>query len=218
MRGEGGEDERKTYAGCEEVVHRGHVLRGGEDHVAVYTELRGEMSHTRWGVVPRYLCDSLCEQTPLGLANLGRHGYRDAPGAVDGGGCGNDDEVEADGTALELGGGFDHELESGSGRRGRGGGTDLGCPVYDPGGNFVIWGEAELELWELVVLAGGRCVEGGGIVADGCGGEPEDGDLERVSGGGAGTGHAQGGRGWRCAWCRGLSGGSGGRVRPRRGG
>lgn len=55
--------------------------------------------------------------------------------------------------------------------------TDLCGSVDDAGGDFVIWGEAELEFGELVVLSRWRGVDRGWIVADGCGREPEYGDL-----------------------------------------
>jgi hypothetical protein len=55
--------------------------------------------------------------------------------------------------------------------------ADLCGSVYDSRGYSVIWTEAELEFWELVVLARGSRMEGCGIVADGCGGEPQDGYL-----------------------------------------
>jgi len=98
-------------------------------------------------------------------------------------------------------------------------GTDLCGSVYDPRGYSVIWSEAELEFWELVVLSRRSRMKGCGIVADGCCREPQDRylakDMER--GGRERELYAQAPLGLRCALCRGGLGGSvgGGRSTPR---
>lgn len=90
--------------------------------------------------------------------------------------------------------------------------ADLCGSVYDPRGYSIVWSEAELEFWELVVLPRGSRMEGCGIVADGCGGEPQDGYLgkgvEEREREGELYGRAR--LGLRRALCRGGSGGSAG--------
>lgn len=60
--------------------------------------------------------------------------------------------------------------------------TDLCGSVYDPRGYSVVWTEAELEVWKLVVLSRRSRMNGCGIVADGCRREPQDGYLGKDMG------------------------------------